>query len=106
MIPSTGEDTTKVLIELKYIRSANIKLLERQYLIETGIQKDSIILSYKKYVNEQNIIIDNYKNAISKSNDINNKLSKNLDKQKKLTRVCGTVAGVSILTIVLLVVSN
>lgn len=106
MIPSTGEiiisDTTNVVIPIKYIRLANKKLIERQYLIELNAQKDSIIIDYEKYVKEQKDLLDKRNKDILEYNRINNQLSKRLERQTKISLVCGTVAGASILSIVLL----
>ena len=105
-MPSTGEiiisDTVNVVIPIKYIRLANKKLIERQYLIELNNQKDSIIFNYENYVKEQKAIIDKRNKDILEYNRINNQLSKRLEKQTKTSLICGTVAGASILVIVLL----
>lgn len=47
-----AEDST-VVIPISYIRSANIKLIERKYLLESSIQKDSIIAMQKMYMTIQ-----------------------------------------------------
>ena len=110
MIPSTGlvtqADSNNVVISIDYIRLANIKLIERKCLIEENNQKDSIIINYKTYVEKQNEIIDDYKKNLEEYNRINNQLSKKLNRQKKTSLVCGTIAGAAILTIILIGVGN
>lgn len=77
-------------------------MIERLCLIEENNQKDSIIISYKTYIKEQNKIITDYEKNIEDYNKLNNQLSKRLTRQKKTSLVCGTVAGAAILTIVLI----
>ena len=108
-IPSTGEqnkDSIEVIIPISYIKLANQKLLERKYLIEINTQKDSIINDYKKYIEVYEEINEEYQTKIDEYNNINKNLSKSLQKQKKTSLVLGTVAGASILTIVLLSIAN
>ena len=108
-IPSTGEqnkDSIEVIIPISYIKLANQKLLERKYLIEIDAQKDSIINDYKNYIKVYEEINKEYQTKIDEYNNINKNLSKSLQKQKKTSLVLGTVAGASILTIVLLSIAN
>lgn len=77
-------------------------MIERLCLIEENNQKDSIIISYKTYVKKQNEIITNYKTSIEEYDKINNQLSKRLNRQKKTSLVCGTIAGAAILTVILI----
>ena len=110
MIPSTGEiinsDTTNVTIPIKYIRLANQKLLERNYLIEVNELKDSIIIDYENYIKEQERINNELNTQIIEYNRINNEVNKSLQKQKKTSLVLGGVAGASILVVVLISLVN
>lgn len=105
MIPSTGEinrtDTSLVTIPIKYIHLANKKLIERQYLIETNRYKDSIIIDYKKYVEEQDKSIKSFQKQINDYDKINQDIAKRLEKQKKTSLICGSVAAASIAIIVI-----
>lgn len=108
-IPSTGkimEDSTCVSIPIEYIRLANQKLIERNYLEEVNNYKDSIIVDYKNYIVEQNKINENYKEQLLEYNRINENLNKSLNKQKKVSLVLGGVAGASIITILLVSLLN
>ena len=110
MIPSTGEitqiDSTYVSIPISYIKLANKKLIERQLLIKTNIYKDSIILDYKHYIEEQNKINKEFQHRINKANELNQDLSKRLNRQQKTSLVLGSVAGASIVAIIITALIN
>ena len=104
-ISSTGEkikaDTNLVSIPIEYIRLANQKLIERNYLEEVNNYKDSIIVDYKNYIKEQEMMCNDYKKQLIEYNKINEDLNKSLAKQKKTTLVFGSVAGASIVIAIL-----
>lgn len=110
MIPSTGEiirdDTTKVIVPIKYIRLANEKLIERNYLLEANVYKDSIIIDYKNYIKEQERINKEYINKVNDNKKLVNDLNKRLERQKKTSLILGGVASASILTVVLVAIVN
>ena len=110
MISSTGEinrtDTSLVTIPIKYIHLANQKLIERQYLIELNNQKDSIIIDYKKYVEEQEKAIKSFQTRINDYNRVNKDIAKRLERQKKTSLICGSVAAASIAVIVIAALVN
>ena len=110
VIPSTGEliqsDSTLVIIPISYIKLANKKLIERQSLKETLIYKDLIIQEYKSYISEQTKIHKDFQNRIDQSNKINENLSKRLNRQRKTSLVLGSIAGASIVIIVLTALIN
>lgn len=110
---SENEDTTKVLIDLKLIKSANIKMIERKYLLEEMIIKDSIIHSYKTLTDIQNKEIEEYKIGYDKINKFNLDLSKentkinnSLNNYKSSTVVLGGITLAISLTLVLFFVLN
>ena len=109
-IPSTGEinrtDTSLVTIPIKYIHLANQKLIERQYLIEVNNQKDSIIIDYKKYVAEQEKSIKSFQTKINNYDRINKDIYKRLERQRKTSLICGSVAAASIAAIVIAALVN
>ena len=104
-IPSTGwennADTVYVSIPIEYIRLANQKMIERNYLEEVNNYKDSIIVDYKNYIKEQEMMCNDYKKQLMEYNKINEDLNKSLAKQKKTTLVFGSVAGASIVIAIL-----
>lgn len=59
-----AEDST-VTIPISYIRNANLKLIERKYLLNVNSQKDSIINLQKLYINTQE---DIYKSSVKQYN--------------------------------------
>ena len=78
-IPLRGseyKDTIKVLIDIDAIKSANIKLIERKYLLEELVVKDSIILSYKELNDIQNKEIEDYKRKYTNICQFNEHLTK------------------------------
>ena len=105
LLPSTGEqnetDSSLVVIPVNYIRLANQKLLERQYLLEVNQYKDSIIVDYKNYIKEQERINKNFQNKLKEVDKINNDLNKRLSKQTKTSIICGSVAGTAVLLLII-----
>ena len=105
VIPSTGDliqtDTAVAVIPIYLIKQANVKMIERLYLLEINKQQDSIIQLKDKYINEQQLIIDNFQNKIIKANDLNNNIKNELDKEKTKTKIFGGIAGASILAIII-----
>ena len=99
-------DSSNVIIPISYIKLANKKLIERQLLIETNIYKDSIILDYKQYIEEQNKINKEFQHRINKANELNQDLSKRLNRQQKTSLVLGSIAGASIVVIIITALIN
>lgn len=96
-------DTINICIPIDYIRKANIKLIERKYYIELNNQKDTIINLKDKYIEEQNKAIIDLQNRIQMSNNINESIKKDLDKQLKINKILyGTIAGCVASTIIVL----
>lgn len=105
VIPSTGDliqtDTAVAAIPIYLIKQANVKMIERLYLLEINKQQDSIIQLKDKYINEQQLIINNFQNKIIKANDLNNNIKNELDKEKTKTKIFGGIAGASVLAIII-----
>lgn len=110
MIPSTGNriqtDTNLVSIPIEYIRIANQKLIERNYLIDVNNYKDSIIVDYKNYIAEYEKVNIKFQKQLDDYKRVNENLAKSLNKQKKTSLVFGSIAGASVLTIVLIALVN
>lgn len=109
-IPSTGwknnADTVYVSIPIEYIRLANQKMIERNYLEEVNIVKDSIIVDYKNTIDEYRRMHQDYSARVAEYNRINEDLARKLNRQRKTSLVCGTIAGVSISIIVIAALIN
>lgn len=91
-------DTT-ITINIDYIRKANIKLIERKYLLKLNSEKDSIIDLKNDYINEQYIIIDSLNNKLITQHKVINNITEDLNKQKKniiIYSVGGTLIGIII----------
>lgn len=105
VIPSTGDliqtDTVVAVIPIYLIKQANVKMIERLYLLEINKQQDSIIQLKDRYINEQQLIINDFQNKIIKANDLNNNIKNELDKEKTKTKIFGGIAGASILAIII-----
>lgn len=107
-IPSTGGiekvDTAVIVIPIKYIKAANAKLIERLYLKEAILKKDSIINYKDSYINEQSIIIKDFQTKVGDVNKINLNLQKDIVKKdrKLLTWKCISVAVIVTTGVVLL----
>lgn len=101
---------TLVTLPISTIRLATIKLIERNEYKELCFQKDSVIKDYKEYISLQenkiqNLKIENY-DLLEKNNDyakINEDITKDLIKQKRLTMFAGGVATVGIITTIILI---
>lgn len=102
--PSTGElqkvDTATAIIPIYLLRQANIKMIERDYLLQINKEQDSIINLQDKYIKEQNIVIKDFQSKVVKYTDISNKLNKDLEKQIAKTKVI-TIAGIGVVVGVL-----
>ena len=109
-IPSTGEitytDTTCVSIPIEYIRLANQRLIERNYLLDVNAYKDSIIVDYKNYIKEYEKLTIEAKDRLNEMDRVNKNLSKSLNRQKKVSLVLGCVAGTSLISLVLVSLIN
>lgn len=98
-----ADSVTMVSVGINYIKQANIKLYERKMLIELNAEKDTIIAFKDSYILEQERIIKDFQDKVNKGNDINKEISRNLEKQKKITYIIGGVAGASIITTIILI---
>ncbi len=105
-IKDTTYSDTLVTVSISDIRLANIKMLERKMYKEIVEQQDTIISFKDSYILEQERIIKDFQDRITKANDINDKLSKNLERQKTITYVVGGVASVALLTTVILIITR
>lgn len=96
------QDSTKVLIDIDAIRAANLKLAEREYLIEVNRAKDSIIVFKDSYINEQDRIIKDFQSKINDVNKINDSMNKRLERDKIIIGVSAGAATAAIVTSIIL----
>ena len=97
---------TLVEVSIKDIRSANVKMIERKMYKEILEQQDTIIAFKDSYILEQERIIKDFQNRVIECNELNEDISKNLERQKKITYVVGGVAGAAVLTTIVLIFSR
>lgn len=97
--PSTGDlslSDSLVTININLLKQANIKLIQRKYLIKINNQKDSVINLKNDYINKQQDIIDEFRITLEHNEKINKVLEDKLNKQKKLTKTI-TYGGTGII---------
>ena len=102
-------DSCSVIVPIDYIRLANEKLIERNYLIKVIEQKDLNLIEYNNYVEKQSLMIKDYQKEIQKANEVNQKLQQKLKNQRTQVIVAGGVAtGVVIgaITTILIFTAN
>lgn len=92
------------IIPIEIIREANVKLIEREYLIETLNTKDSIISSYARYKIKTDSTLRDYHNKLSEQVRVNEELKHKIkyNKQTSLYKYIGVGVISSLLTIILL----
>ena len=103
--PSTGNllkaDTTVAVIPIELIRQANVKMVERLYLIKINNEQDSIIDMKDKYINEQQKVIVDFQKRIDDTNKLNKKIQTDLEKQKIKSKIIGYSAGAVIVGLII-----
>lgn len=103
--PSTGQikqsDTTVVAIPIKYIRSANAKLIERIYLKDIVGKQDTLIIMKDNYINEQKKIITDFQKRVDDANKINQAVKQDLNKQKIKNKIITYGAGATIIGLII-----
>lgn len=92
---STGEinDTTKVLIDINYIKKANLKLIQYNILKKKIVLKDSIIYYQNKKIDIYSDSYNQMKNYAIQANTINEQLNKDIERYKRKNKIYGGVAG-------------
>lgn len=98
---SNLKDTTNVVIPISILKQANVRLIERKYLISIYYEQDSIIKLKDNYISYQQDVITDMQHKIIDNTLINEDLQKSLDKQKKKTKfitygAAGAVIGLVI----------
>ena len=107
-IPFTGEEyytDTLVQIPIHYIRLANDKMIERNYLKKTIEVKDSINVLQQDYIYKQDSVINILKNNIVEANRINDKIQEQYKKERNKSIIYGSIAGGLTIGIITTIVS-
>lgn len=104
-ILSTGDwpkaNTTVAVVPINLIKQANVKMIERLYLLEVVNQQDTIINMKDKYINEQQRIITDFQKRVNDTNKLNETIKKDLDKQKKQNKIITYGSGGIILGLII-----
>lgn len=103
-IPLRGREQeqidSNVVISISYIKQANAKMIERLYLKEICNQQDTIIKLKDKYIKEQQAIINSFQERVITSEELNQRLYKSIDRQRKKKRIfLATTIGASLVAL-------
>ena len=102
---STGDslkaDSAVAVIPIYLIKQANVKMLERLYLLEINNQQDSIIIMKDKYINEQQKIITDFQKRVSDTNKLNQTINNDLEKQKTKNKIIAYGASATIIGLII-----
>lgn len=91
---------SNVVISISYIKQANAKMIERLYLKEICNQQDTIIKLKDKYIKEQQAIINSFQERVTTSEELNQRLYKSIDRQRKKKIIfLGTTIGASLVAL-------
>lgn len=104
----TGEqimEDTCVSVPIRFIRSANNKMIERKYLLKVVDAQDSIIQLNNEYILQQDTIISDLKNRILETNRINNELQERYKKERTKKIIYGSIAGALLVATVTSIIS-
>lgn len=95
-VPFTGDvkcTDSCIVVPISFIRNANDKLVEREYLLKVVETQDTIINLKEDYILYQDTIIQDLKNRIVEANKINENLQKQYKKERTKKIIYGTAAG-------------
>ena len=106
---STGgvlKSDTTVTINIGYIRLANIKMIERNYLRSIVKEQDSIINMKNRYINEQQKIIIDFQKRVDSANKLNEAVKRDLEKQKTKNKIIGYSVGTAIIGLIIGIIAK
>lgn len=107
--PSTGgvqwSDTT-IVINIGYIRLANAKMIERNYLLRINNEQDSIISLKDEYIREQEKIIADFQQRVYESNRIAKNIEEDLERQRKRNKIIGWSAGAAVIGVIIGIIAK
>lgn len=81
------------MVSINDIRKANAIMIERKYLANIVNEQDSIILYYKDYTIIQDSIIKDFQNKLVMTNEVNENLRKQYERERVKKIIFGTTAG-------------
>ena len=88
-----SSDTTVAVVPINLLKKANVKMIERNYLININKEQDSIIIMKDKYINEQQKVIADFQMRVNNTNKLNESIKLDLEKQKRKNKIISYGAG-------------
>lgn len=93
-----------VCLDIELIKSANLKLVEYKYFKDMNKELEKTISFQKLLINEQNKVIIDLQKKIAEVNEYNIRMSKVVNKYKRLNRVFISIGiGVSVIVLTKLI---
>ena len=88
-----SSDTAVAVVQINLLKKANVKMIERNYLININKEQDSIIIMKDKYINEQQKVIADFQMRVNNTNKLNESIKLDLEKQKRKNKIISYGAG-------------
>ena len=88
-----SSDTAVAVVQINLLKKANVKMIERNYLININKEQDSIIIMKDKYINEQQKVIADFKMRVNNTNKLNESIKFDLERQKRKNKIISYGAG-------------
>lgn len=88
-----SSDTTVAVVPINLLKKANVKMIERNYLININKEQDSIIIMKDKYINEQQKVIADFQMRVNNTNKLNESIKLDLERQKRKNKIISYGAG-------------
>ncbi len=88
-----SSDTAVAVVQINLLKKANVKMIERNYLININKEQDSIIIVKDKYINEQQKVIADFQMRVNNTNKLNESIKLDLERQKRKNKIISYGAG-------------
>lgn len=88
-----SSDTEVAVVPINLLKKANVKMIERNYLININKEQDSIIIMKDKYINEQQKVIADFQMRVNNTNKLNESIKLDLERQKRKNKIISYGAG-------------
>ena len=88
-----SSDTAVAVVQINLLKKANVKMIERNYLININKEQDSIIIMKDKYINEQQKVIADFQMRVNNTNKLNESIKLDLERQKRKNKIISYGAG-------------
>ena len=99
-----SSDTAVAVVPINLLKKANVKMIERNYLININKEQDSIIIMKDKYINEQQKIIADFQMRVNNTNKLNESIKLDLERQKRKNKIISYGAGGVIFSITIFII--